>query len=184
MQNFKIQRFWCSRGYLGLIVVIDVWDFCINVMNHLDLSGISLTRWDKNRHSQLFLSGKWTTSQYVLPLRYRINYRQISPIHIVPHEAGILDSTTSRTICVSHVQLSIGLKLVWLVCFIEKHTITCIRWGMREGDETIIIQPHDHFPTFGITFSSKEKWEHCKYFISYLEDFYVIKTKFRTDFCT
>lgn len=38
-------------------------------------------------------------------------------------------------------------------------------WGMRKGAGTIIIQAHDHFPSFGSIFSSKEKVENCRYFV-------------------
>lgn len=55
-----------------------------------------------------------------------------------------------------------------------------LHWGVKEGHETIIIQPHDLFPSFGTIFSSKDNWQHCKYFTV----FYVTKRKFETDFCT
>lgn len=44
----------------------------------------------------------------------------------------------------------------------------------REGDETIIIQPRDHFTSFGT--SQTKKGRNTVYFMSYLEVFYVIKT--------
>lgn len=40
------------------------------------------------------------------------------------------------------------------------------------------------FPVFGTIFSSKERAKYCKYFIAYVDVFYVIKTKFGIDFCT
>ncbi len=147
-----------------LIVVMDLQDFCINVMK-LDEPKINIHIW------LIYLfSGKCTVSQYVLPLLWTIIIIIKIIIIIITHP------TPTWSWYFRLNQFQENLCLLWsavyifksgLICKLvpllhRKHTIgqvrpiakqtdqpTCIQsliillmkchWGMREGDETIII---------------------------------------------